>query len=194
MMQGKLIIFSAPSGAGKTTLVNFLLTRDLKIAFSVSATSRKKRPYEVEGKDYYFISADEFKEKIKNDEFLEWEEVYRDHYYGTLKSEIERIWSVGLNVILDVDVKGGLNIKKKYGGRALSVFIMPPSVKELEKRLIKRSTESIGKLKGRIAKAEAELKHAGEFDVIIINDNLEKAKRETLVTVTGFLKQPYQSS
>ena len=190
MMQGKLIIFSAPSGAGKTTLVNFLLTRDLKVAFSVSATSRKKRQYEVEGKDYYFISADEFKEKIKNDEFLEWEEVYRDHYYGTLKSEIERIWSMGLNVIFDVDVMGGLNIKKKYGGRALSVFIMPPSVKELEKRLIKRSTESIGNLKGRIAKAEAELKHAGEFDVIIINDNLEKAKKEVLITVTDFLETP----
>ncbi len=194
MKQGKLIIFSAPSGSGKTTLVNFLLTRDIDIAFSVSATSRKKRSHEIEGKDYYFLSPEEFKEKIKKEEFLEWEEVYRDHYYGTLKSEIERIWSMGLNVILDVDVKGGLNIKKKYGRKALAVFIMPPSVKELEKRLIKRSTETMENLKGRIIKAEAELKLACEFDIIIINDNLKKAKSETLVTVKNFLKQNKESS
>jgi len=186
-MAGKLIIFSAPSGAGKTTLVNYLIGRNLKIAFSVSACSRQKRPHENEGEDYYFISADKFREKIINDEFVEWEEVYQGQYYGTLKSEVERIWADGLNVLFDVDVIGGLNIKKQYGERALSVFVMPPSVKELEKRLIERSTETGEDIKRRISKAEKEMKYADEFDIVIINDNLEKAKTEALLAVTRFL-------
>jgi len=140
--KGKLIIFSAPSGAGKTTIVHHLLKSGLDLQFSISAASREKRKNEIDGKDYYFIPADEFRKKIENNEFLEWEEVYKDHYYGTLKSEVERIWSEGLHVIFDVDVVGGMNIKKYYGDRALSVFVMPPSVKHLEERLRKRSTDS----------------------------------------------------
>lgn len=188
-MQGKLIIFSAPSGAGKTTLVKYLLKQDPGLAFSVSACSREKRPHEVNGRDYWFISTDEFREKIKNNEFVEWEEVYKDHFYGTLKSEIERIWAMGLNVVFDVDVIGGMNIKKQYGNRALSIFVMPPSILELEKRLVRRSTENNENLQKRIAKAETEMKHAPSFDIVIVNENLETAKKETLKIVREFLNR-----
>lgn len=190
-MAGKMIIFSAPSGAGKTTLVQYLTDQNLNLAFSVSACSRKKRPHEIHGKDYYFISTKEFKDKIIKGEFVEWEEVYTDHLYGTLKSEIERIWAQGLNVLFDVDVAGGLNIKNQYGNRALAIFIMPPSVSELEKRLRKRSTENLENLQERLEKAESELYYATKFDVIIVNDNLKKAKQEALNKVTKFLKSSF---
>lgn len=189
-MEGKLVIISAPSGAGKTTLVRYLLSQVRGLAFSVSACSRQKRPHEVEGRDYYFISPGEFREKIARDEFVEWEEVYRGRFYGTLKSEIERIWSMGLNVIFDVDVIGGMNIKKKYGGRALAIFIMPPSIEELEKRLVRRSTESTGELKKRLVKAESEIRYAPEFDVTIVNEDLDRAKVEALMAVKNFLETP----
>jgi guanylate kinase len=188
-MSGKLIIFSAPSGAGKTTLVKHLLGHDdLKLAFSVSACSREKRKHEVEGKDYYFISEAEFKKKIERGEFVEWEEVYQNHFYGTLKSEIDRIWAMGMNVIFDVDVIGGMNIKRQFGNRSLSVFVMPPSIKELEKRLILRSTENDYNLRNRIAKARSEIEYAPEFDVVIINEDLEKAKKEALQKIRDFLQ------
>jgi guanylate kinase len=187
-MKGKLIIFSAPSGSGKTTLVRYLLQQNMNLAFSVSACSREKRPHETEGKDYYFISESEFRNKIKNDEFVEWEEVYKNHLYGTLKSEIERLWSKGLNVIFDVDVIGGIKIKKQFGSNALSIFVMPPSLEELERRLLGRSTESMESLKLRIAKAGDELKFANEFDYVLINDNLETAKKLALSTVKNFLE------
>lgn len=189
-MPGKLIIFSAPSGAGKTTIVRHLLKRNLGLEFSISAASREKRPREIHGKDYYFLSVDEFKEKIKDNEFIEWEEVYRDHFYGTLKSEVERIWKNGNSVIFDVDVIGGLNIKKQYGEKALSVFVMPPSIEELKKRLTSRSTETPENLKRRIEKAEAELSFSARFDKVILNDNLEKAFEEATNIVKDFLEKP----
>jgi guanylate kinase len=184
---GKLVIFSAPSGAGKTTIVKELLQSDLNLEFSISAASRAKRNNETDGKDYYFISADEFRKKIVNDEFLEWEEVYKDHFYGTLRSEIKRIWSNGSHVIFDVDVMGGLNIKKHYDDKALAIFVMPPSVEELEIRLRKRSTESEENLKKRIEKAYHELSYARDFDKIIVNDNLVKAVKEAKDIVRTFL-------
>jgi guanylate kinase len=185
--QGKLVIFSAPSGAGKTTIVRQLLTEISKLEFSVSVASRPKRPNEIDGKDYYFIPVDEFKQKIKDDEFLEWEEVYENNYYGTLKSEVERIWAKGNSVIFDVDVVGGLNIKRYYKDRALAIFVMPPSVEELEKRLRNRSTESEMDLKRRIEKARHEITFAPEFDKIIVNDNLEKAVNEAKELVEKFI-------
>lgn len=187
MKQGRLIIFSAPSGAGKTTLVRALLQSDLKLEFSISAASREKRPNEIDGKDYYFMSVANFKKKIANDEFLEWEEVYKDHFYGTLKSEVERIWSNGGHVIFDVDVRGGLNIKENYGGKALAIFVMPPSVEELERRLRSRSTESEKNLKKRIDKARDELTFARKFDVIIMNENLDTAIMNAEKAVREFL-------
>ena len=187
MKQGRLIIFSAPSGAGKTTLVRALLQSDLKLEFSISAASREKRPNEIDGKDYYFMSVANFKKKIANDEFLEWEEVYKDHFYGTLKSEVERIWSNGGHVIFDVDVRGGLNIKENYGGKALAIFVMPPSVEELERRLRSRSTESEKNLKKRIDKARDELTFARKFDVIIMNENLDTAIINAEKAVREFL-------
>ena len=188
MSQGKLIIFSAPSGSGKTTLVHHLLSKpELKLAFSVSAASRSKRPNEVDGKDYYFLSPDEFRSRIEKGDFLEWEEVYENQYYGTLKSEIDRIHSEGSTVIFDVDVVGGLNIKKQFGKNALSVFVQPPSVKELENRLKRRSTESYESLAKRIAKAEEELTYANRFDVIVVNDDLEDAKQESYKLVADFI-------
>jgi guanylate kinase len=174
-MQGKLIIFSAPSGAGKTTIVRHLLEKNLNLEFSISATSRGIRHTETDGKDYYFLTPEEFRSKIENNEFLEWEEVYSGTYYGTLKSEVERIRSKRKNVIFDVDVVGGCNIKEFYGDEALAVFVQPPSVEELRNRLVSRSTESPEIIEKRIAKAEYELTFASQFDCIIVNDNLEKA-------------------
>lgn len=186
-MKGKLIIFSAPSGSGKTTLVKHLLQQNFSLEFSVSATSREPRPGETHGKDYWFLSENDFQQKIKNGEFLEWEEVYKGIFYGTLKSEVERIRNAGKNVIFDVDVVGGLNIKKYYGDDALAVYVKPPSVNELQNRLQNRSTESEEKIKMRVAKAKKELAFAREFDVIIVNDDLPKALKEAEKVVAGFL-------
>lgn len=176
---GKLIIFSAPSGSGKTTIVQHLLNQpELNLAFSVSATSRPRRGKEKHGVNYYFMSVSEFKRHIKNEDFLEWEEVYRDNFYGTLKSEVERLWSEGKNVIFDIDVVGGLRIKKKFPDKTLAVFVKPPSVDELKIRLKKRSTESEDKINMRIAKASVELATAPQFDKIIKNYDLEVALDE----------------
>lgn len=188
MKEGKIIIFSAPSGAGKTTIVRHLLSMDHNFGFSVSATSRKPRGSEVNGVDYYFLTVDEFKAKIANDEFLEWQEVYPDNFYGSLKSEVERILGSGRNILFDVDVVGGSNIKKYYGDRALALFVQPPSITELEKRLLKRCTDKEEVIRERIAKAEKELAYAPLFDVIIVNDNLENALKETEERVKEFLQ------
>ena len=186
--QGKLIVFSAPSGSGKTTIVRHLLKqKELNLEFSISATSREIRGNEVDGKDYYFLSFEDFKKKIKNNEFLEWEEVYRDNFYGTLKSEVERIWNMGKHVIFDIDVSGGLRIKRKYPEQTLAVFVKPPSIDELKIRLKKRETESPDKINMRIAKASAELATAPLFDVIVVNDDLEKALEESYTLVSNFL-------
>jgi guanylate kinase len=185
---GKCIIFSAPSGAGKTTIVHHLLNANIGLAFSVSACSRDPRPNETDGKDYYFLGLEGFRKLIKEDAFIEWEEVYTDNYYGTLRSEIERIWSEGKTVIFDVDVVGGLNIKRIFGGQALAIFVQPPSYDELEKRLRLRSTESEEKINMRMAKARKELSSASEFDVILINDDLEVACSEAKRMVTEFIQ------
>lgn len=188
MSKGKLIVFSAPSGSGKTTIVRHLLNNEsLNLEFSISATSRKKRGEEIHSKDYYFLSAKEFKSKIKNDEFLEWEEVYRDNFYGTLKTEVERIWALGKHVIFDIDVSGGLRIKRKFPEQTLAVFVKPPSIDELKIRLKKRKTESEDKINMRIAKASAELATAPLFDVIIENDNLDKALKDAETIVSEFI-------
>lgn len=188
MSTGKLIVFSAPSGSGKTTIVQHLLAHpELKLDFSISATSREPRQGEVEGKDYYFLSLADFKKKIKNDEFLEWEEVYRDNFYGTLKSEIERIWASGKNVIFDIDVVGGLDIKQIYPEETLAVFVKPPSIEELKIRLKKRKTESDDKINMRVAKASIELATAPQFDFIIENIDLQKALREAYELVCTFV-------
>lgn len=188
-MKGKLLIFSAPSGSGKTTIVNHLLTKNFNLEFSISATSRAPRGTEVNGKDYYFLSPDEFQSKIKANEFLEWEEVYPGKYYGTLLSEVERIRNSGNNVIFDVDVIGGCNIKAYYGTEALSVFVQPPSVEELRRRLIKRSTDSEEVIKTRIEKAEFELGFSSKFDVVLVNDKLEDAILKAEEIIQNFLKQ-----
>ena len=186
---GKLIVFSAPSGSGKTTIVRHLLGQpELNLEFSISATSREPRGTEVHGTDYYFISLKEFKNHIKADDFLEWEEVYRDNFYGTLWKEVQRIWAMGKHVIFDIDVVGGLRIKKKYPDKTLAVFVKPPSVDELKIRLKKRSTESEDKINMRVAKASVELATAPQFDHIILNDNLEKALKEAVTLVTDFVK------
>ncbi len=190
MIKGKLIVFSAPSGSGKTTIVKHLLgIEKLNLEFSISATSREARGDEVEGKDYYFLSLKEFKNKIKSDEFLEWEEVYRDNFYGTLKSEVERIWAQGKHVIFDIDVVGGIDIKRIYPERTLSVFVKPPSIEELKIRLKKRSTESDDKINMRVAKASIELATAPQFDFIIENDNLDVALKEAEELAHNFLKK-----
>ena len=190
MKKGKLIIFSAPSGSGKTTLVHYLLGKpELNLAFSVSATSREKRPNEIHGKDYYFLSPENFKEKIKNNEFLEWEEVYKNNYYGTLKSEVDRLLEEGKNVIFDIDVKGGLNLKKQYADNSLAIFVQPPSVNELRKRLKKRQTETPEKIAMRIAKANKEMQYSKDFDVILINDELSKAQEEAYRLVKNFIDE-----
>ncbi|WP_166959453.1 guanylate kinase [Yeosuana marina] len=186
--KGKLIVFSAPSGSGKTTIVRHLLGIEaLNLEFSISATSRERRGEEVHGKDYYFLSAKEFKTKIKNDEFLEWEEVYRDNFYGTLKSEVERIWAKGKHVIFDIDVSGGLRIKRKFPEETLAIFVKPPSIDELKIRLKKRKTESDDKINMRISKASAELATAPLFDVIIENRYLDKALVEAEDLVKNFV-------
>ncbi len=187
--QGKLIVFSAPSGSGKTTIVQHLLAQeDLNLEFSISATSREARGEEVDGKHYYFMTFKEFKQHIKNDDFLEWEEVYRDNFYGTLKSEIQRIWSHGKNVIFDIDVVGGLRIKKKYPDRTLAVFVKPPSVDELKRRLKERKTESEEKINMRIAKASIELATAPQFDYVIENNDLQVALKEAHDLVKNFIE------
>lgn len=186
---GKLIVFSAPSGSGKTTIVRHLLSKeDLNLEFSISAASREPRSEEVNGKDYYFMSTEEFKKHIKNEDFLEWEEVYRDNFYGTLKSEVERIWAKGKNVIFDIDVSGGLRIKHKFPEETLAVFVKPPSVDELKRRLKERSTESDDKINMRIAKASVELATAPQFDVIIKNYDLDIALEEAYQLVKNFVK------
>jgi guanylate kinase len=188
MKGGKLIIFAAPSGSGKTTIVEHLLKQEeLNLAFSVSATSRPRRGEEKHGVNYYFISLNEFKSHIKNDDFLEWEEVYRDNFYGTLKSEVERLWAEGKNVIFDIDVAGGLRIKKKYPNKTLAVFVKPPSVDELKIRLKKRSTESEDKINMRIAKASVELATAPQFDKVIKNYNLDTALNEAHKLAANFI-------
>ena len=186
-MAGKLIIFSAPSGSGKSTIINYLLTQGLNLAFSISATSRPPRGTEQQGVEYYFLSPEEFKQRIANNEFLEFEEVYADRFYGTLKAPIEKQLEEGYNVVFDVDVVGGCNIKKYYGERALSIFIQPPSVEELRKRLVGRGTDTPEVIESRIAKAEFELGFADKFDIVIVNDDLEKAKEDTLTTLKKFL-------
>ncbi|RLD61300.1 MAG: guanylate kinase [Bacteroidetes bacterium] len=186
-MPGKLLIFSAPSGAGKTTIVKHLIEQNFNLEFSVSACSRPKRRGEVDKVDYYFLSVDEFKQNIKDNKFIEWEEVYKNHFYGTLKSEVERIWGKGNNAIFDVDVKGGLNIKKQYGDKALAVFVMPPSVEELKKRLLLRSTDSIKNINKRIEKAEYEITFADKFDKIIVNDDLDTTLAKAKKIVEDFL-------
>ncbi|MFT4169006.1 MAG: guanylate kinase [Dysgonomonas sp.] len=186
---GKLVIFSAPSGAGKSTIVNYLLDQHLDLKFSISATSRSPRGTERNGVEYYFLAPDEFRQKVDNGEFLEYEEVYRDRYYGTLKSEVQRILDNGNNVIFDVDVVGGCNIKDYYGKQALAVFIKPPSIEELRQRLIKRGTDSDEVINDRVSKAEYELTFASKFDVVIHNEDLEKAKAEALSVIQEFLSQ-----
>ncbi|MTG96583.1 MULTISPECIES: guanylate kinase [Myroides] len=189
MKKGKLIVFSAPSGSGKTTIVKHLLEqKELNLEFSISCTSRAPRGEEVNGKDYYFISLEDFKKHIKAEDFLEWEEVYRDNFYGTLKSEVERIWAEGKNVIFDIDVAGGLRIKKKFPEETLAVFVKPPSIDELKIRLKKRSTESEDKINMRIAKASVELATAPQFDMIIKNYDLDTAKEEASNLVREFIK------
>ena len=187
-MNGKLIIFSAPSGAGKTTIVQHLLSKTPGLEFSVSACSRPMRKDETNGVDYYFISVDEFKKKIENKEFVEWEEVYTNHFYGTLKAEIERIWKKGHHIIFDMDVVGGLNLKKQFGEKALAIFVQPPSIAHLEARLKKRETETPESIARRIGKAEKELKTADQFDKIVLNDNLEHAFEQAEQIVGEFLK------
>lgn len=182
-----MVIVSAPSGAGKTTIVQHLLKQELDLEFSVSACSREKRANEVEGKDYYFIPVEDFKKKIRNDKFVEWEEVYPEQYYGTLRSEIERIWAKGNHVIFDVDVIGGINLKQKFPDQSLAVFIMPPSVEELEKRLIRRSSDSDKSIRERIEKATKEISYSSQFDAVIVNDILETALEEAELIVHNFL-------
>lgn len=184
---GKCIIFSAPSGAGKTTIVHHLLGKLSQLEFSVSACSRDPRGAEIDGKDYYFLGVKEFREAIEDDAFVEWEEVYKDNFYGTLCSELERIWSKGSTVIFDVDVIGGLNLKRTFGDNALAIFVQPPSYETLEERLRFRSTETEEKIQMRLAKATAELSKAEEFDYILVNDDLEKAFQEAETVVKKFI-------
>jgi guanylate kinase len=191
MNTGKLIIFSAPSGSGKSTLVNYLMEQhpELQLAFSISCTSRAPRGKEKNGVEYFFLSPEEFKKKIANNEFLEYEEVYEDRFYGTLKSQVEVQSQAGQNVVFDVDVKGGVNIKKHYGSRALSVFIQPPSVEELRNRLVGRATDAPEVIEQRLNKAEYELSFADKFDRIVINDDLEKAKVDVYNVIKQFLDE-----
>lgn len=188
-MNGKLIIFSAPSGSGKSTIINYLLKQDLNLQFSISATSRPPRGTEQNGVEYFFLTPEEFKRRIANGEFVEHEEVYPDRFYGTLKSQVEKQLTEGQNIIFDVDVVGGCNIKQFYGERALSVFIQPPSIDELRKRLEGRGTDSPETIESRIAKASFELSYAPKFDLVIVNDNLEAAETQALEAIRKFLAQ-----
>lgn len=188
-MRGKCLIFSAPSGSGKSTIVNWLLQHpELKMVFSISATSRAPRGTEQNGVEYYFLTADEFRTRIANGEFLEYEEVYPGCFYGTLKEQVEKRLNEGMNVVFDVDVAGGCNIKKYFGTEALSMFIQPPSVEELERRLVKRGTDSPEMIAKRVAKASYELTFAPKFDVVIVNDKLEEAQQKALFTIKSFLQ------
>jgi guanylate kinase len=186
-MMGKMVIISAPSGAGKTTIVRYISSRIPSLGFSISATSRGPRDGEIDGVDYYFLTVDTFKRKIDSGEFVEWEEVYPGHYYGTLSCEIDRIWNSGNHIIFDVDVKGGINLKKRFGEAAISIFIMPPSIKELENRIRLRGKDCDEKVRMRVEKAAIELEDASNFDVIIINDSLEKAQNEAIKIIQVFI-------
>jgi len=188
-MVGKLVIISAPSGAGKTTIVKHLLDSGLKLSFSISATTRPLRGNERDGEDYFFLSVPEFRKKIENNEFVEWEEVYKDHLYGTLKSELERIWANGYNVLFDVDVKGGITLKNKFGKDSIAIFVMPPSVEELENRLVKRATDTPETIRIRVEKAREEMALADQFDTVIVNHQLDKAKEEASKIVSSFLER-----
>ena len=188
-MNGKAIIFCAPSGSGKTTIVKHLLDKYSNLGFSISACTRDKRGRNEEnGKDYHFLDIHDFKERIDNEEFIEWEEVYPGAYYGTLKSEIQRLWDEGKNVIFDVDVKGGVNLKKAYGNKALSIFVKPPSIEELERRLRERGTETEDKISARVFKMKFEMTFQDQFDVVLVNENLETALAEAEKLVSDFLK------
>ena len=187
MSSKKVVIFSAPSGAGKTTLVRHLLEQGLPLEFSISACSRAPRANEQDGKDYHFLSPTNFKEKIAENAFLEWEEVYKDMFYGTLKSEVERIWANGKQVIFDVDVIGGINIKKHFSVQALSIFVAPPSIEELKNRLEGRGTETAESLQKRLVKAADEMAQQDAFDIVIVNDDLDTARQEVTKKVTDFL-------
>ena len=190
--KGRLLIFSAPSGSGKSTIINCLMQQhpEMRMAFSISCTSRAPRGTEKDGVEYFFLTPDEFRRRIDNDEFLEHEEVYKDRFYGTLKSQVEKQLAVGENVVFDVDVKGGCNIKKFYGDRALSVFIQPPSIEELRKRLNGRGTDAPEVIEDRIARASFELTFAPKFDRVVVNDDLAKAEEETYQIVKSFLDRP----
>lgn len=189
MSNGKLLVFSAPSGSGKTTIVKYLLAqKELHLDFSISATSREKRGEEVDGKDYYFLSPEEFQQKINENAFVEHEEVYKDNYYGTLKSELDRVWNEGKHVIFDIDVIGGLEIKRQFPDRTLAIFVSPPSVEELERRLRFRQTETEEKIQMRLAKAEREIAESDKFDVILKNYDLENAKTDAYKLVSDYLK------
>ena len=184
---GKLIIFSAPSGSGKTTIVRRLMTLVEGLEFSVSATSRQPRGTEQNGKDYYFLSGEEFDRKVAEDAFVEWEEVYAGTKYGTLRSELERIWAEGHTILFDVDVKGGVRLKDIFGSDALSIFVMPPSIEELRNRLVGRATDSPEKIEQRIAKADEELGYAEKFDLVVVNDDLEEAVGKVREAVVCFI-------
>lgn len=186
-MSGKLIIVSAPSGAGKTTIVNRVLKDIPELSFSVSATSRPKRKGEIHARHYYFLSEEDFKKAIENGELLEWEEVYPGQFYGTLRKEVQRLWNEGKTVVFDLDVLGGMNLKNMFGNRALAIFIMPPSIEELRHRLEKRSTEQPEKIEIRMARAGKEIKMAGKFDCVIVNDDLDKAVAETEDAIRNFI-------
>lgn len=186
----KLIVFSAPSGSGKTTIVNYLLAqKELQLAFSISATSRKKRGQEIDGENYHFLSVEDFRNRIERGDFIEWEEVYKNTFYGTLKEEVERLWEQNKNIIFDIDVVGGLNIKKQFPKETLAVFVQPPSIAEMERRLRERKTDSEEKIQERVQKAVHEMEFAKQFDTILVNDNLTTAQNEAYTLVKNWITQ-----